>query len=672
MPINKQISDLIQLLSPYFYRAGSSISGLTHALWGAQHTDVASVEVPADGDIIVYRNADALFHLEVPAGGGHDIEVNTGDLADRANLNFADGEGIDAVGTDDAGNDRTTITRKLDFAGLGVLPAADITADYFAVYDTSVTTHKKMLVGNLPWPTSGGATALGISWDGFTTADGILKNAVSVAEPAYMTGRFYVQQPLLVTKFTVDVNTAGTYDMWVTSGPYDGDVTPLSDILYTVEAGVVAGAPGNLDFTPTAWMIFSTGTYYITVHRDGGAAQNICETDAASEQGRGCALYWSDALWFDGTLQTADWPVMNLEATVYLGWWKPAGGAVYSDVDVSDLPLDAEIDAIWGSPAAVGEGFLGIIDDNGAGTTVWLVTSDGTNWHVVEFAVGAGGDVATDAIWDAKGDLAVGTGPDTASKLVVGADDLVLTADAATATGLKWAAAGAGGGDSTHTATYATRPATSNDGDLFLPSDGMVVERDTGAAWIPWGPLFACKTPPTAGWSWVNQGAATEQIAYGGVYLEAPGSAGQNMRIRTRAAPGTPYTITVTMLPLIWCANYSFSHLGWRQSADGKLAHLRYGWNNGFGISSVKSASPTNDAANYVSTTVPLAYPRFFRIGDDGTNRTIWYSHDGIHWLLYHSVARADYLTPDEVFWAVDSRVATQITGCTLLSWVEA
>jgi len=53
-----------------------------------------------------------------------------------------------------------------------------------------------------------------------------------------------------------------------------------------------------------------------------------------------------------------------------------------------------------------------------------------------------GGAVATDAIWDAKGDLAVGTGADTASKLVVGTNDQVLIAASGQATGLKWGAVG--------------------------------------------------------------------------------------------------------------------------------------------------------------------------------------------------------------------------------------
>jgi hypothetical protein len=46
---------------------------------------------------------------------------------------------------------------------------------------------------------------------------------------------------------------------------------------------------------------------------------------------------------------------------------------------------------------------------------------------------------------DAKGDLVVGTGADTFSKLTVGANGTVLTADSAEATGLKWVTAGGGG-----------------------------------------------------------------------------------------------------------------------------------------------------------------------------------------------------------------------------------
>ena len=46
---------------------------------------------------------------------------------------------------------------------------------------------------------------------------------------------------------------------------------------------------------------------------------------------------------------------------------------------------------------------------------------------------------------DAKGDLIVGTGADTFSRLAAGTNTYILTADSAEATGLKWAAPAAGG-----------------------------------------------------------------------------------------------------------------------------------------------------------------------------------------------------------------------------------
>jgi len=49
-------------------------------------------------------------------------------------------------------------------------------------------------------------------------------------------------------------------------------------------------------------------------------------------------------------------------------------------------------------------------------------------------------------IFDAKGDIIAATAADTASRLAVGANDTVLTADSTTATGLKWATPASGGG----------------------------------------------------------------------------------------------------------------------------------------------------------------------------------------------------------------------------------
>jgi hypothetical protein len=54
----------------------------------------------------------------------------------------------------------------------------------------------------------------------------------------------------------------------------------------------------------------------------------------------------------------------------------------YSDDNVT-TPTDAELDTAFGTPATVGAGFVGVLDDAGAGANVWLVASDGTNWWYV-------------------------------------------------------------------------------------------------------------------------------------------------------------------------------------------------------------------------------------------------------------------------------------------------
>ena len=51
-----------------------------------------------------------------------------------------------------------------------------------------------------------------------------------------------------------------------------------------------------------------------------------------------------------------------------------------SNISSSDAPSLAEIVAAFGSAATVGAGYLGIIDDAGAGSNCVLCVSDGTNW----------------------------------------------------------------------------------------------------------------------------------------------------------------------------------------------------------------------------------------------------------------------------------------------------
>ena len=79
----------------------------------------------------------------------------------------------------------------------------------------------------------------------------------------------------------------------------------------------------------------------------------------------------------------------------------------------------------------------------GAGLTG---TDNGDGTITIAASGGGGGGVSTDAIWDAKGDLAAATGPDAAARVSVGSNGQVLTADSTAAAGVKWATPSSGGG----------------------------------------------------------------------------------------------------------------------------------------------------------------------------------------------------------------------------------
>mgnify|MGYP001287929233 CR=1 FL=1 len=242
---------------------------------------------------------------------------------------------------------------------------------------------------------------------------------------------------------------------------------------------------------------------------------------------------------------------------------------------------------------------------------------------------------------------------------------------------------GGGGGYSTYTATYANRPAASNDGDLFLPSDGFVLERDTGAAWMPWGPLFPLAGVANAPTTWVNQGDAIVSTIGGGIVLTDPAQSDTSISytLLVKPAPATPYTITAFYLlpPPLSSINYVHALLmGWRASSSGAFSMFRVYYSTAFAgwrMTHLKASSPTVEVGNYTNSAIdprgPLQY-LWVRIADNGTNRSISLSNNGHTFDLFHSVSRTDFLTPDQVGFGLGSRNASFGISLTLLSWKEA
>lgn len=59
------------------------------------------------------------------------------------------------------------------------------------------------------------------------------------------------------------------------------------------------------------------------------------------------------------------------------------GPLVLSTANVSNPPSDAELDTAFGTPAAVGAGFMALLNDNGGGANEYLIWSDGSAWWYV-------------------------------------------------------------------------------------------------------------------------------------------------------------------------------------------------------------------------------------------------------------------------------------------------
>jgi hypothetical protein len=186
---------------------------------------------------------------------------------------------------------------------------------------------------------------------------------------------------------------------------------------------------------------------------------------------------------------------------------------------------------------------------------------DGTDYNT-EWAApsGGSGDVSTDTIWDAKGDLVAGTGANTAIKVTAGANEQVLKAASGQTTGLIWGNAAYGDRVGTpaspETSASAARPTTSLPvlwimAAGILPTNaifGDVIVR-TGVPFASmWGNGAGDYTSTTSWAQWAGLGlsisAAVDDIIE--VMLRVPylGGATSEIDFKFQAGGSSPVDIT--------------------------------------------------------------------------------------------------------------------------------
>jgi hypothetical protein len=231
----------------------------------------------------------------------------------------------------------------------------------------------------------------------------------------------------------------------------------------------------------------------------------------------------------------------------------------------------------------------------------------------------------------------------------------------------------AGGGATIGTGTEAARPTAGTAGNLYLPSDGSTLERDTGSAWAPWGPIYPFTAPPTTGWTWVNQKTSTQAASvdttHGGLYLRGGPDSADAWSMYLQTIPATPYTLTVFYQPLIFVVNYMAAGLVLRDSAGtGFITFMQIANNGG---RTIDIDHGTGTAVSVQDLTVGTFVPaNWFRITDNGTTRAYLTSADGQHWEQMYSQAHATPYTPNQIGIGVDARNGSSLpVAMNLLSW---
>lgn len=218
---------------------------------------------------------------------------------------------------------------------------------------------------------------------------------------------------------------------------------------------------------------------------------------------------------------------------------------------------------------------------------------------------------------------------------------------------------------------YGDRPVAGQAGCIYYATDVNMAYYDNGTSWQPLGPTEFYTGLAASDFTWQNQNSATATNVGSSVLLYAPSNGGgQNLRFFYKSAPSAPYTITAKLI-----------HLGGFVNGNASIYGL--GWGDGTKLCSLHANAGDStfdvDVANWDSTTVANGNVytnndaaianqlEWFRISDDGTNRTASISRDGVNFVQVYSVARTTFLTPTRVGVILNPFSGDQYTAC--VSW---
>ena len=215
----------------------------------------------------------------------------------------------------------------------------------------------------------------------------------------------------------------------------------------------------------------------------------------------------------------------------------------------------------------------------------------------------------------------------------------------------------------TNASFKATPPASPSAGDEFVCTDSSFSYVYTGAAWQ----AYFQSTPvvePTAALTTINAASATVDYSKGGMLITVPqGTSSYGLFAVVKPVLGGAYYIDVAF-SAIQPQNNGGGGVGITDGTitSNKAVYLKWGYEG--------SSAPQmerQDATNFTtfssnsSVSIPTSLLQFnsqfiispemiwMRIYDDGTtNRTFYFSYNGLAWVQIFQESRTDFLTPTQ------------------------
>jgi hypothetical protein len=208
---------------------------------------------------------------------------------------------------------------------------------------------------------------------------------------------------------------------------------------------------------------------------------------------------------------------------------------------------------------------------------------------------------------------------------------------------------------------YASLPTAGHPGCIYDATDNGNTYRDNGTSWDLISVAhtgLAGTEPPSASWSTTTLGSATFAADKGGRLLNCVSAAGDNWRLEYRTlSPTSNYTATFYIEQALTLTAVTGATIVLRNSTSGSFIQWGYLYNAVVGtspyFSAAKWTNPTTFSANYKTQAIQTSFgtPNWLRFKDDGTNRLLQLSYNGIDYFTFHSVGRTDFITPDQIGW---------------------